>query len=253
MVEVKKSYIVEKKGVGRQEQLNVWGKVVTIGNAELAARLGSIVTFDRRGDVIWMDNFEAVFLNWEHAAVGTGAEIVLSAASRALNGSQSCKMTTADASGSLAAIFKKLRYPVKGKLGFELSFTHSSDISDHVAEIWLYDGSYIHKAGIVYNTGFNALYYHNSAGVATKIADITGMESDDWLFNKLKFVVDFYAEKYMRVIFNETEYSLADIAYQKVVDTTTMPHLYSQFYIRSDVDDNVTVYVDDVIITQNEP
>ncbi|GAI56753.1 unnamed protein product, partial [marine sediment metagenome] len=31
---------------------------------ELAVRLGSIVTHDRRGDVIWMDNFDSGIAKW---------------------------------------------------------------------------------------------------------------------------------------------------------------------------------------------
>ncbi len=38
---------------------DAWGQMLQVGNAELAARLGSIVRFDKRGIVMLMDNFDS--------------------------------------------------------------------------------------------------------------------------------------------------------------------------------------------------
>ena len=44
---------------------------------ELAARLGSIVSHDRRGDVIWLDGFEDGLDKWQPTTSGSGAAVDL--------------------------------------------------------------------------------------------------------------------------------------------------------------------------------
>ncbi|GAI49683.1 unnamed protein product, partial [marine sediment metagenome] len=39
---------------------------------ELAARLSSIVEYDRRGDVVYLDDFEEPVLKWSPLAAGAG-------------------------------------------------------------------------------------------------------------------------------------------------------------------------------------
>jgi len=46
---------------------------------ELAARLGSINTYDRRGDVIFLDSFESGLTAWSPSSACTGSDLVQSA------------------------------------------------------------------------------------------------------------------------------------------------------------------------------
>ena len=50
-----------------------WNKEHTIGNAELAARTGSNMVFDRRGTVYIQDNFDDAPLKWTADTTGSGA------------------------------------------------------------------------------------------------------------------------------------------------------------------------------------
>jgi hypothetical protein len=55
---------------------DIYGGNNTIGLAELAARMGSIVKNDRRGQVVWMDGFESALLKWTESGGGGSANIV---------------------------------------------------------------------------------------------------------------------------------------------------------------------------------
>ncbi len=108
-------------------------------NAELAARLKSIVTFDRRGNIIWMDDFEGAILLWETALSGTDAAIAISAAS-AHQGSTSCKLTAGKTATRYAIIRKDLAPVKESRFGLECCFTVEDKTHKMVLAISRWDG-----------------------------------------------------------------------------------------------------------------
>ncbi|GAH47647.1 unnamed protein product, partial [marine sediment metagenome] len=60
---------------------------------EIAARLGSIVTYDKRGDVVDFDNFEFPVLRWDINVVGSESYARLDSA-QCRSGAQCMKMFT---------------------------------------------------------------------------------------------------------------------------------------------------------------
>ena len=89
---------------------------------ELAVRLGSIITFDRRGDIVWFDDFEGDVFKWERDPSGVDAAIIVSPEA-ARNGAFSAKLTTGNLADDHATILHHLPYPVTSRVGFEISFT----------------------------------------------------------------------------------------------------------------------------------
>ena len=75
-----------------------------VSNAELAARLGSPDTFDRRGDVLWMDDFESG-LKWRTSLLGTGSLIDLTA-TMAASGGKCCRLVTGSANNDYAYLLR---------------------------------------------------------------------------------------------------------------------------------------------------
>ncbi|GAG14536.1 unnamed protein product, partial [marine sediment metagenome] len=115
------------KPYGRTEAQNTVFGLQDMG--ELAARQGSIVTFDRRGNVIWYDDFESSLNKWLLYDLGVGAAVVESNEA-ARNGLVSCKVTTSAVLGQYSGIRHDHMIPVLSKLGFEISAAHENNILD---------------------------------------------------------------------------------------------------------------------------
>lgn len=218
---------------------------------ELAARLKSIVTFDRRGDIIWLDDFESDLSQW-HIVKGHHLASAVLSALHSRSGAFSAKLScSAVATGSIS-IHRFSPFPVLSKMGFEVSFTIDSDLK-YIT--FLFTGStgtaqvgcgirYYHQTGIL-------MYYNLFAGYTQFASGIT-LRSNDYFFHTAKLVGDMTTGKYVRFILDNVVYDMN--AYQFYwFDFIQLPYLYSLVYIKPEGLTTPVSYVDDVIMTQNEP
>src|SRR3990167_1185649 len=146
-----------------------WGRSAPVATVapladlgELAARLGSINTYDRRGNVAWLDDFEATLNKWGTGGDGTGNAVAIST-SRARHGAQSVKLTTGSTGAKESEIFHPEAYPVLGKYGIEYSFVLGSSALYQDVILVHYNGanSYIYQ--IRYDKGANQLQIVDSS------------------------------------------------------------------------------------------
>lgn len=233
----------------------VGGKKVTTfaldDMAELAARLGSIVTFDRRGDVIWLDDFEDNINKWEQSTPGAGASIALSTEA-AHNGAKSCKIV--DGSDNWwSAITRVLGIPVVSKTGSELSFADQDDDTKLELRSQFYNGTDIYRAAIRYVPDEGNFDVEDETLGWVTLASGISIPSHVYAWQTMKLVWDLDSKKYVRAILNDTEYDLS--AYTPVdVGTSAVRQLIIDIYLWPEVTGgNRHGYVDDFILTQNEP
>lgn len=218
---------------------------------ELAARLGSIVTFDRRGDVVWYDDFEGHISKWKSNVSGTDAAATISAEA-ARNGDFSAKLTTGDVIDKYAEIWHFLPYPIVSKVGFEFSFTLNDNLSELQALQNLYDGSHHHKAGLRYLPATNKLQYFSKTEGWQDLATDLDLYSASYIFHTSKLVIDLSTRKYVRAIFDNVEYDLSTLSYYYVGQITT-PYWRQFISAITGVNSNQSIFIDDAIVTQNEP
>jgi len=218
---------------------------------ELAARLGSPVTFDRRGDVVWLDDFESGLSKWEEVGVGTDHAANINSV-RARNGGFSCKLTTGKTSDKKSQITHQGAGLVVSKIGVEVSFTLDDNLSSFGFRLTAYSGSRGYVGDICYLPASDELTYQNSEGIDTVFATGVLLHADDELFHTIKAVFDLPNKKYNRVIVDQVTYDLS--AYTMRNWSTGLAPRYL-LYISgiTTTDTNVSNYVDDVIVTQNEP
>ena len=218
---------------------------------ELAVRLGSPISHDRRGDVAWWDDFECGLAKWVSNPGGTGSDFALSTA-RARNGKYSALLTAGSAFGSSKGMVKRVPVPSLLALGFEHSFSLGSDLEVLSIIYQLYDGTNRVTYEVRWVQDDLELRYGNSAGGFTAFASgIDLLQSAD-LFHTWKLVGDPLAGEYVRCILNDVEYPLSGIAAPVAADAS-LPHMLVNVVIEGRLGQNDTVYVDDAIITQNEP
>ncbi|GAH53184.1 unnamed protein product, partial [marine sediment metagenome] len=161
---------------------------------ELAARLGSIVTFDRRGDIVWFDDFEGEVDKWYQEPSGTDAAIVVSP-DAARNGSFSAKLTTGDEVNDFATIIHYLPYPVTSRVGFEISFNVENDLSELIFSQRLYDGSYEHYARLRYLPATDVLQYLDSEAEWQDLVTGLVLWAATYAFHTVKLVIDLDTHK----------------------------------------------------------
>lgn len=218
--------------------------------AELAARLGSIVTFDRRGNVIWFDDFESGIAKWTQDIVHVGGSIEWSA-DRARNGAYSAKLVTAPAPDSQVGIIVQMAYPVLSRLGYEFSFNVDQYTQEIAFDTSLYDGTWRHRSTIEWREADKKFYFYDDTGyhaLEPAVDILQGL----LLFHTVKMVIDYNAEKYVRLVFDNITYDLSGKAYAKSASAFG-PELDVATYIMCRDTGATTAYTDDVIVTQNEP
>lgn len=229
---------------------DIWGNPHLIGNAELAARLGSIVTYDRRGDVVWFDDFQSGLAAWTKTKGGTGADAYITA-DNAKRGAFCCKMISGKDEGRYMSITHYGGGLVFSKLGVEISFTLNLFITELRVPFIYYDGTNWYDTDIRLYPMDRELKYKGSDALYHSFATLIKLDTTQYVFHTLKYVIDLPNGKYNRVLLDNIVYDLSDIALKK--RTSTEYPIYS-FNIMAKTAEDVTKisYVADAILTQNE-
>lgn len=219
--------------------------------AEHAVRLGSPVSFDRRGNVMWFDDFESGIQKWHGGGLGEGWAVAASAAA-ARNGAFSVKLTTGAVIDYAVELSHRWYFPALSKVGFEASFAIVD--TSHTIEFtqYFFDGSHRHYGGLRYLPDDDKLQYYDENGDWQDLA--TGLDLVEYaeVFHTIKLVMDLSTHKYVRALLNDVEYDLSALNYQLSV-ADEAPVWYQQVLVATGANDNRSIYVDDVILTQNEP
>ena len=219
--------------------------------AELAVRLGSVNTYDRRGDVVWWDDWSGGAGRVIASGTGYGWEVYpvlvwgrYSSVALMLRTTQPVDYTT--------GFDLNLPYPVPGGIGVEVGFGAVANLWLWRVALVLFDGQRYHR--------FSAQYNHEE-GVITVL-----LPTGNWLtvgspgrqltdynsYCTLKLVISTLLDRHVRVLFNHQTYLLTDYSPQ-LGDDALPPHLTVEVRMRSSSDIPVSAPCSHVIVTQNEP
>ena len=225
-----------------------------ISLAEVAARLGSIDTFDRRGEVIFLDDFESGLGKWEFSALSTGTYAL--SALCATSGALSCKLVTAAALNDTVEAIHYAPYRSLTKLSFELAIAIGSNTKGkHDFRIAVNDGTNNIVGGICYDASTRKYQYLNSAGGFTDLAtskDFNQSTAPSYIFSRVKVVVDPSNNKYVRAIINHDTYDMSQLALYAAA-SALVPYIYIQYKETATDGTAITSWIDDAILKQNEP
>ena len=218
---------------------------------ELAARLGSVNTFDRRGNVIWLDDFEDTLKKWDHSSYNSEGDFQHTAEA-ARSGSFSAKLLTPTTVDKDTWIVCNRPLPIQSKIGLEYSYAMYLQIKYLYAKLKFGDGDGQYEYQLRYDRYNTTMAYLNSGGTYT---DLDGYVSHALLYhswNTIKLVVDYENHKYVRALLNSFSWDLKDIA-PKFNSGVYTPALYIEARIQNRDAGQHYIYLDDVILTQNEP
>ena len=259
MAKIVSTYTVPSRGIGTPDystpkpvgQVPI-GPVYTLTDlAELAARLGSIDTFDRRGNVLWLDDFEDGIKKWIVTLTGGRGSVVWDA-EHPHHGGFSALLTTGNVTGDMTRVSRDFPVPVVSRLGCELSCTRDEYIDNIHLELLLYDGTYKHDVDIKWIEADERWQYYGSDGLWHDLEPTMFLPSANFIFNTIKVVADFTTGYLARLIANSTLYDLSSYQYRKT-GSLLEPRLEIEFDITTKLDGEAAAHLGSVIITQNEP
>ena len=230
---------------------DIWGNAISMGNAELAVRLGFPDGFDRRGQVFLFDTFEDGFTKAKPVGEGTNAAVEISS-TRVKGGRYSAKLTAGSDATRRAYLQYFLPYPALGKIGITASFTVDPDTEYVRFNFVLYDGTTLHDARIRYDRANNKIQYYVSPGVYTDLISSVYLFESDYSFHVMKLVVDFENDKYHRVLVDKWSWTTGGIDIYTVASAGSI-QAYGVIDHFGAAGVNPAIYVDNVVFTQNEP
>ena len=221
-----------------------------LDDAELAARLGSVNTFDRRGSTIWYDDFESATPKWRPLLRGDRGSIAISA-EKCWMGSSSCKFVTGDQLLDFAYITKFFPVPSSTKIGLELHIHPVGILNDITIGLHGDDSVTQYRAQLFYDVEDSTVSYINSGGGRVPLkTDVLFVDGEDiWI--PLKLVMDWDTKKYIRAIVEDLDTDLSD---QSIATYATTGKKFVSIEVSIQTSRAVakTMYLDNVILTQNE-
>lgn len=234
---------------GRTNAVRTTFQMMDLG--ELAVRLGSPISHDRRGDVIWWDDFECSGNKWNTIALGTGASVAVSTEA-ARNGANSMKVVGGSAGIPFATATHTLVQPVRGSLGVESSWAFMGEPESVSMFIEDLDGSGGHRYTVEFDAGTGLLLYIDAAGAKVPLQAGFNPQPTLRTFHTWKLVLDQLTHTYERIIVDGFAFPLPDIAADPFA-IADPPSVGVGLTVTSRAGFNDLTYFDDVIFTQNEP
>lgn len=218
---------------------------------EVAARLGSIVTYDKRGDVVVFDNLEDPVLKWLPVA---GAGTVQLSSQDVHSGSQALLLTTTAGIGDYISATKRVNVTRSKRVGLEISF--GSVLAGYLWQKILFSditGRYYAEVWIDFDN--RLLYVWDGILLDYVLVGATGMFAFGMgyhFFYTTKVVLDFTTGKYVRILLGNNEWDISTIPTQPIPGAFA-PNLLVEVG-RENTDAFVrTTALDDFVYTQAEP
>lgn len=216
--------------------------------AELAARLGSPCTYDRRGDVIFIEDFSGDTGGWL-LVTGSAESSKAASAERYRSRPFSCKLVVGGGVSKYTGLQKYLPVPIYSRVGLEVSFSPTIGVSHFWVSLLIFTGAQANQfAARVYRATGN-IEILQSDGSYVEVGSLGTLEWEETLFHTIKLVGDYTTDEYVRVMVDDEEVDIS--AYDiRTYASTNSRSLRVDAYAYAD-DNNC--FVDDIILTQNEP
>ena len=218
---------------------------------EQAVRLGSPVTFDRRGEVVWFDVGDRGLSPYICNQYGTGA-IVRPVAVYTLHGGYAIQLVAGSNGDHAAEIAKIISNLQMQRGGLEVAF-HLPTYGDAFdIEVRHYTGAVSQRGVVRIDYADDKMKYLGDDDNFHEIATIGTVATSYWIYHHSKVVVDFDANRYMRLLFDDERYDLSAYALNSVA-SAEQRHYWLSVRMTGRLTYNDAAYVGHVILTGNEP
>lgn len=235
-----------------------WSNVRKVSNVvgmsdmgELAVRLGSPVSYDRRGDVAFVDGFEHGISSWFTNVAAPGGAVELSTL-QPRSGAYLAKITTEPTDPDGTYFGREWPFPVVSAMGLEVSFRTGTSLSLIHFFLQIYTGTTYAFGAASYRGAAGTLTYADSTATPVTLKSGIVPTPASTLLHTVKVVVDFTTLQYRYILLDNETFDLSGVAcYQ--TPSTDPPMVRITLQPEGDAVTNRLAYFDDVILTYNEP
>lgn len=230
---------------------DAWDRFLTIGNAELAVRLGSPVAYDRRGQVHLFEDFENGIHRWQELTSGSGAAIALDPTTAAAGG-YSVKLTPGTTVNKYAyLLYRRGTLPI-GRVGMEFSFALPGACQWVFGSLFVDDGTALYECKFRWLDSDNGLYINDSDLGMTLVGTDPLVGLNKQRYNTIKVVIDLPNEEWVRLLFNQQEIDISAHPMEGIAPGAA-PRISMEVGVYGTGAAGQDVYIDDVILTFGEP
>jgi len=227
-----------------------WGQVLAVGNAELAARLGSPVAWDRRGNVLRAFDFANGLHGLQKITSGAGAIVALNA-EHWQTGGYSLYMIGGNDVDRKAYVRAGFGLATGGRLGGTICWAVEAIPQYLELCVGGSKAETLYTGRIRYDFPNEKLQYQDSDEAWQDIATKT-IATSTHVFHHLKLVVDIDAVTYVRAMLDDSQYDLTGTL-PSSADPKTGGHCFTDIFLYSNEGENDSIYVDSLIMTVKEP
>jgi len=229
------------------DTVDAWGQTASVGFAELAARLGSVVRYERSGQVSFIDSFECGLQHWAEQLGGTNAAVALDPRYQQ-SGGYSVWLKSGSTTPWQAGIYHRQGGLPVGKMGYQVSFSLGSVMDTLAFEMYFRDGTNRHEVHMRWSDTLMKLQvYEATTGWTTIDGPKLGFRGNR-CFNTMKIVADLDTGKYVRVRLNTYQTDLSTWDVKATADTTT-PGVDFYITLTGNAAQNDNAWIDDVVMT----
>lgn len=219
---------------------------------ELAVRLGSFNTYDRRGEVVWADRFDYGLALWRVDGAGTGNNVLVTS-EKANVGSYALKLLAGTTGAMDAAIIRHFQVFTNPRFGVEFSILPLTTFDTLEINIWTMKAARQWNAVLTIDQGAGKVYISNEPGFLIPIATWYPHTVLHDHYSYFKLIGDFDAQKYVRLLYNDVEYDLSAYTLIETAPGETPEYTGVNLVLTGQASPQAILQVGHVIVTANEP
>ncbi len=224
-----------------------------ITRSEMAARSGSINVYDRRGETIFMDDFENGLNNWVASKSGLGSSVALSVLS-SLRGSTSVKLVGGSDNDQYAQILHYMAPAINvTPMGLELAASLDTNVDEIQCLFDYYTGAIQASFGVKYDLTNTTAAVLTASGTWTNVGSTVTPYAHDKNYSLMKVVFDPSTLEYHRFTLNHLDPTVKPLVGFIAAPVVTNPHATVRIKVLSNAAANGVSYIDNFIATVNEP
>jgi len=233
------------------DSTDAWGRMLSVGNAELAVRLGSPVAYDRRGQVILFEDWEQGQNRWVLYKSGGTAGAWLDPTTSATGGYSMRFRAGTDVSRYSWLMYRRGALPV-GRVGLEFSFAVPGDVQWVFGSLFVDNGTDLFEFKIRWLAADDGLYIWDTTLGMTSVGTGKLVGLDKRRFNTIKAVADLEEEQWVRLMYNRQEIDISAHPLE-ATGSGSVPRVSLEVGVYGTGGADEIAYIDDVILTFGEP